>query len=439
VNELSGVFCYKNTNKKGYLMLLTREVEVKWNGNTKKWYMGKGYRFAKLGDMFLSKVEDLMDGSGITISVECDGCGKISNIRWKNYKRCVKENNTYYCRICALNGYKKWINFDEWCINNNRQDILDRWDYELNNCNPSGISYGSNKKYYFKCPTGLHESELKCLNSFTSGHEGSICCNSCNSFAQWGIDNFGEDFLEKYWDYDKNVIDPWKTTKCSGRKVWIKCQEKEYHGSYKVQCNSFIIINCRCPFCCNFHGNVHSLDSLGSLFPQVFDIWSDKNKKSPYEYTPNSVQKVWFKCLDGKHQDFKRSINSSNTKNFRCPECSNMWKGEIKICEILANKNINYIPQKTYTNLCGLGNGLLSYDFYLPDYNLLIEYQGEYHDGTAKKQTEKEFIYQQEHDKRKRDYAIQNNINLLEIWYWDYCNIEEILYEVKEENDTNGC
>ena len=63
-------------------------------------------------------------------------------------------------------------------------------------------------------------------------------------------------------------------------------------------------------------------------------------------------------------------------------------------------------------------------------YNLLIEYQGEFHDGTAWQQTEIDFLRQQEHDKRKKNYAKKNNIGLLEIWYWDYDNIEQILNEV---------
>ena len=69
----------------------------------------------------------------------------------------------------------------------------------------------------------------------------------------------------------------------------------------------------------------------------------------------------------------------------------------------------------------------MSYDFYIPSYNLFIEYQGEYHDGTVSIQTEINFLRQQEHDKRKRNYAKLHNIQLLEIWYWDFDNIYEIL------------
>ena len=41
--------------------------------------------------------------------------------------------------------------------------------------------------------------------------------------------------------------------------------------------------------------------------------------------------------------------------------------------------------------------------------------------------SKKDFERQQEHDRRKKEYALQNNIELLEIWYYDYDNIEEIL------------
>ena len=73
--------------------------------------------------------------------------------------------------------------------------------------------------------------------------------------------------------------------------------------------------------------------------------------------------------------------------------------------------------------------GNLSYDFYLPQYNLLIEYQGEQHEKYVKgfHKSKRDFERQQEHDRRKKQYAIDNNIKLLEIWYWDFDNVEDIL------------
>lgn len=111
-----------------------------------------------------------------------------------------------------------------------------------------------------------------------------------------------------------------------------------------------------------------------------------------------------------------------------CPICGSS-KGENRISSYLTNNNITYISQKNFDNLKGTRGGSLSYDFYIPDKNLLIEYQGQFHDGSILGiyQTEEELNRQKEHDRRKRDYAERNGIRLLEIWYHDFNNIEEIL------------
>ena len=113
-------------------------------------------------------------------------------------------------------------------------------------------------------------------------------------------------------------------------------------------------------------------------------------------------------------------------KQSGCPRCSQS-KGEIRVEKYLVENNIEYIPQKTFDKLVGLKNGLLSYDFYLPTYNLLIEYQGHFHDGVMNNYVAQNLDVRQEHDDRKRNYAKEHNIRLLEIWYWDFDNIEEIL------------
>ena len=425
--------------------LITKEVIVTWNSKNKKWYESKGYLFTKWKDEFVVKVEDLSDGSKAFVDVQCDGCGGIlTDIVWQSYKRYIKEDGKYYCVKCAsiLYGSNKGLqtklkngkSFEKWCLENGRKDILDRWDYELNKCKPSEILFSSNKKYYFKCPRGIHKSELKVIDNFIHGQEGSIECNKCNSFAQWGIDNLGKDFLEKYWDYDKNLIDPWMLSYASNEKIIIICQEEYYHESYNTTCDIFIR-GSRCPYCINYHGKVHLLDSLGTLYPQVLEIWSDINKIPPYNYSPKSKLEVYWKCPDDKHLDYKRNIGSSNVYNFRCPECQNSKAEElISIC--LVKRNIEYIPQKTFDGLIGIGFGLLSYDFYLPYYNLLIEYQGEFHDGNGGKGNyymKQNLEKQKEHDKRKKQYCLDNNINFLEIWYWDFDNIEFILEGVLDK------
>jgi len=444
--------------------LITKEVEIGLNGTNVSYLENLGYYIPRRENntipqktKIIVKVEDLKDNSKALVNAKCDSCGCNSNkdISWRSYKKSLDKYGGYYCHKCIMELYgrdkiskmklKNSKSFETWCIDNNRQDVLDRWDYELNYLNPYDVPSKSSKKYWFKCNINIHNSELNGIADLTSGKQININCKQCNSFAQWGIDNIGEDFLEKYWDYDKNInINPWDIPSQYNKKVYIKCQEKDYHESYPVKCNGFVGRHNRCPYCAG--KNIHPLDSLGTVYSQVLEIWSDKNNKSPYEYSPKSKQIVYWKCPNGKHKDYPRKIGDSNKCNYRCPECdyskgeekiSNFFikKGFIKIDQDDFNQLVNgnkynenyFIPQMKYDGLVGLGNRLLSYDFYIPKYNLLIEYQGSYHDGTAGNQTEEEFKIQQEHDRRKKEYTKINNIKLLEIWYWDFDNIETIL------------
>ena len=108
--------------------------------------------------------------------------------------------------------------------------------------------------------------------------------------------------------------------------------------------------------------------------------------------------------------------------------CNTPTKGEQQILNYLEKNNIEFVFQKCFTDLIGKKGRQLSYDFYLPSNNLLIEYQGIQHSEPVKYfGGEEQFVIQQETDRRKREYAENNGYKLLEIWYFDYNNINEIL------------
>ena len=51
-------------------------------------------------------------------------------------------------------------------------------------------------------------------------------CKLCYTLAQWGLDNLGDDFLEKYWDYDKNNElgnNPWEIPHMSKTYIYTYC------------------------------------------------------------------------------------------------------------------------------------------------------------------------------------------------------------------------
>ena len=168
----------------------------------------------------------------------------------------------------------------EWCNENDCLQYLDFWDYEMNQISPDKIAYSTHKKYYFKCinKNHKHKSELKRIDNLVSNKFSTLTCIQCNSFGQWFIDNYSADELEKYWDFDKNIENPFFIAKNSHKKIFIKCQEQLYHESYEVNPAHFTR-GTRCPYCIGRKVNYY--DSLGYKYPLVLDIWSDKNEFSP--------------------------------------------------------------------------------------------------------------------------------------------------------------
>lgn len=260
------------------------------------------------------------------------------------------------------------------------------------------------------------------------------CCGSYeNSFAYYIEKELCEP-LEKYWDFEKNTVNPYtisknrnaKSDKDEDLRVWIKCIKKDYHESYMIACSHFIK-GCRCPYCNTFaSGKVHPKDSFASKYPHFLKYWSNSNKHNADEIAPKSNKEYKFICSKCGKIFLKKPVKLIN-QGCVCSKCAKS-KGEQKIEKWLIKNNIEYEDQKKFKYLVGIKGKNLSYDFYIPFKKILIEYQGNYHEGKAFGQLDEEqYRKQQEHDRRKREYATINGYELLEIWYWDFDNIEEIL------------
>lgn len=115
------------------------------------------------------------------------------------------------------------------------------------------------------------------------------------------------------------------------------------------------------------------------------------------------------------------------SQGHRCPYC-NKSKGEDRIKSLLNKYNIYSIEQYSFDD-CKFYNKLL-FDFYLPQYNTCIEYDGEFHYKMI--MGFDEFVNGKIRDTIKNEYCKKNNIKLIRIPYWKFDNIEEIL--IKELN-----
>lgn len=86
---------------------------------------------------------------------------------------------------------KEKYTFEQWCIDNNNYDLLNRWDYEKTGFAPCDITFASAKPVYFKCPKGLHESEKRKVYAVTTknSEQKTFVCKECQKIRSDKIED----------------------------------------------------------------------------------------------------------------------------------------------------------------------------------------------------------------------------------------------------------
>jgi hypothetical protein len=139
----------------------------------------------------------------------------------------------------------------------------------------------------------------------------------------------------------------------------------------------------------------------------------------------NIHTKIKITCK--KNHIFYQKI-SNHLQGKGCPICRESL-GERTIKTFLEKNNINYQKQKTFDG-CFYVNKL-KFDFYLPENNVCVEYDGIQHFKPIKQfGGEKEFLKTQARDVIKNEYCNKNGIYLIRISYLD--NIQEKLSHINK-------
>lgn len=107
-------------------------------------------------------------------------------------------------------------------------------------------------------------------------------------------------------------------------------------------------------------------------------------------------------------------------------------KGEYLIYTYLEKNKIKFEKEKTFSTCKSPKNNLLRFDFYIPEFNLLIEYQGQHHYFPVNKSIRAKRVNKSTvlHDEIKVNFAKRNNIHLLKIPYTHFDVLYELLNQV---------
>ena len=239
----------------------------------------------------------------------------------------------------------------------------------------------------------------KCANEAN----GERNCLSLSDFITKARKAHGDKYEYTKVNYEKNNI-----------KVCIICPE---HGEFWQTPNKHLSGR-GCSKCAGVY-----VPTTEEWIASARKVHKDKYDYSNVEYVNNKT-KVCINCPD--HDEFWQTP-SSHLQGVGCPKC-NLSHLERSVMNYLDDVGITYDYQKRFKWL-----GLQSLDFYLPDYNVGIECQGEQHfEPVERFGGNKGFKKILERDKRKKALCEKHGVKLL--YFGNVPNYDTFLGEVVHDN-----
>lgn len=250
-------------------------------------------------------------------------------------------------------------------------------------------------------------------------------CSFCNVGPPWNKSKFLQE-IDLLKDKDDYIFKDYENICCNKSKFSVICKKCGYN--WEVSCRSFFTNGSRCKNCMS--GEQWSNFRVEREFNLTKDcknfslILTDKITKS--------VSSFDVKC---KYQHIWTTTPVNYfSKGRRCPIC-NESIGERNIALFLTNHFITYNRQQKFDTCKNISS--LRFDFYLTDYKLLIEHQGQQHFFPVKFSSKHSDEYAeirlkdtQHRDSIKRNWALSNGYTFLEIRYDEMDQIETKLMDL---------
>ena len=173
-----------------------------------------------------------------------------------------------------------------------------------------------------------------------------------------------------------------------------------------------IFTGCGCPKCAN---NIKLTNEI------IDEKLMGRNIKRIDDYITTNIN-ISFQCLT-ENCNYIWETSPSNIINNEsgCPLCNTPGKNEKSIYGLLKINNIEFNHNYKIKKICANEINNFNVDFYIPNKNIIIEYNGKQHyqpvnfGGISDDCANDNFIKQQSRDKYVRQFCINNNIKLIEI------------------------
>ena len=313
---------------------------------------------------------------------------KIHDYIWSAYPYNVLEGKGCpFCRSDRIKEKLVWSHEDyvsELVIKNSGIEVIEQY-------------VNMNTKIWHRCKIDGTEWQMAPSAILHSG----CGCPQCNSKLKTN-----DQYIAELFEINPNIeaMEPYID---SVTPIWHRCLIDNYQWKAAP---SHTLRGTGCPKCKGTLKHTHEefVLKLGLVNPDI----------EPVEEYNGGKNKITFRCkIDGYTWE-ARPDGALDGKG--CPKCQET-KGEKSVRHWLEEHKIKYVYQKVF-NDCKDKN-VLPFDFYIPDYNILIEYDGQQHfepidfAGRGKEWALRQFKVTQRHDNIKNLYCQLNNIRLLRISY----------------------
>lgn len=176
---------------------------------------------------------------------------------------------------------------------------------------------------------------------------------------------------------------------------------------------------------CSYELRASSARYSSDQVEEMINCVNDNALLNKDEYENSNKRNLRVKCGCCKKNVFTVSLSAYISKGVtKCRSCSSAESsGEALVAKYLTEHDIIFEKEKKFVDCRNIRP--LPFDFFIPDRNILIEFDGRQHFenvyGEAQLQETKK------HDAIKNDYCKMNGIHLIRIPYWEGHNISTIL------------
>lgn len=336
------------------------------------------------GDIYDYSLVDVYKNNRQKIKIKCKQCGIIFE------QRVVNHLQGQGCKICGRKrANKSNSSTKEEFIEKSIKIHGDKFNYDL-------VEYINSKtKVKIKCN--------KCNSIFEQVPSMHLAGNGCSVCNPPHKKLTQEEFVGRLSKTHPN-LEVLSQYNGKDRKITVRCKIHDY--IYETTPHR-LVGGANCIHCYNDRRGETIKNDINKIKNEINKIHGDKYQY-PYLEQEYKTNKSKITIICPKHGKFQQSYNKHVNQQQGCPSCSESHNEKF-IVEYLTNKLIKFEREKKFS---WLGNQSL--DFYLSEYNIGLEIQGEFHfsditiNGNfidSKKQIER--------DERKKRICEENGIDLL--------------------------